>query len=79
MIKNFIVLGQAIVIGVLALTLVITSFSYHMVKEDRNEWANFMIEAWTVCEYRCENCLDKFSYTWRWYWDSLDRQEINYE
>ena len=79
MVKNFVLLGQAIVIGVLALTLLITLFSYHMVKEDRDEWADFIIEAWTECEYECKNCLDKFSYTWRWYCDSLDYQDIKFE
>ena len=61
MARNFVILGQGIVIGVLALTILIMSFLYSIVKQDRNEWANFTIESFEECEWECTSCIDRFS------------------
>jgi hypothetical protein len=79
MIKNFIILGQAIVIGILALTLIFSVYSYHRTKEERDDWTNFMIQAYSECEYECENCLNNIGYEWKFYCVTLSRREIDYK
>ena len=65
MYRNLIILAQSIVIGILALTLVFTMLVYHRVKEDRDNWANFMISAYTECEYECNQCLSRFAHDYK--------------
>jgi hypothetical protein len=67
MVRNFIILGQSIIIGVLTLTLIFAVYSYHAAKSDRDDWANFIISAYVECEYDCTNCIDRFSWTYRPY------------
>jgi hypothetical protein len=79
MVKSFVILGQAIIIGVLALTLVFVLYTYNAVVEDRNDWQNFIVEAWSNCEYECENCMDRFAYSWDEYGWNPKRREISLE
>jgi hypothetical protein len=73
MYKNFIILGQSIVIGVLALTLIINSFFYNVIKNDRDEWAEFTISAYSECEFECKRCIDSYASDYR-----MQRKEISY-
>jgi hypothetical protein len=73
MVRNFIILGQSIIIGVLALTLLITSYFYNNMKQDRNDWAEFVISSYSECEFECKKCID--SYAWDY---QMSRKEIKY-
>jgi hypothetical protein len=74
MLKNLIILGQSIVISVLAITMVFTTYKYHVIKTDRDQWADFTAEAYTECAFECNRCIDRFASEYE-----LNRKEINTE
>jgi len=79
MMKKAFILGQSVTIGVLTLTLILTVYSYNAIKQDRNDWADFITGAWTECEYECEACINRFAYQWEYYEGTLDNRDISFQ
>jgi hypothetical protein len=65
MIEKLIVFGQSTIVGILALALMFTLRAYHTVKEDRDDWIDFITEAYTECEFECNACLDRYAYEYQ--------------
>jgi hypothetical protein len=65
MIEKLIILGQSTIVGILALVLMFTLHAYHTVIEDRDDWIDFITQAYTECEFECNACLDRYAYEYQ--------------
>jgi len=79
MVKNFVILFQGIIIGVLALTILIMSFIYYTVRDDRDACVDFQVDAFIACEWECNECIDNYADNYDFEGDGwgLGRQDVN--